>query len=85
MIFVTMHNIVTYHVLRCMLGYIDDQQLYHKCHLMTLGATIILIVELKPTFRLRPEPRSIEAMRTLYGVLTNVALIYRRMRSIDTQ
>ena len=47
--------------------------------------TVFLTVELTATFRLSSEPRSTVAMRTLYGVLTNVALIYRRMRGIDTQ
>ena len=33
---------VTYPILRRMLGYIDDDQLYLKCHLMTLGVQMRL-------------------------------------------
>ena len=31
---------VTYPILRHMLGYTNDQQLHHCCHLMTLGVHV---------------------------------------------
>ena len=36
-IYCHMRNCVTYPILRCMLGYANDQQLCFKCHLVTLG------------------------------------------------
>ena len=35
---------VTYPILMHMLGYIDDQQLHHNCHLMTLGIQVCLLI-----------------------------------------
>ena len=35
-----MHNNVTYLNLRHMLGYIDDHQVYHQCHHMTLDIQV---------------------------------------------
>ena len=39
-----MWNNVTNHVLKCTLGYIDDEQLHHKCHLMILGVRVHLLI-----------------------------------------
>ena len=40
--FFHVRNNVTYPILRCMLGYTNCQQLYHQCHLMTLGSSGVL-------------------------------------------
>ena len=37
-------NSVTYPILRRMLGYTNDQHLHHKCHLMTLGIQVHLLI-----------------------------------------
>ena len=39
-----MHNSVTWPILRRMMGYIDDEQLQYKCHLMTLGVQVRLLI-----------------------------------------
>ena len=39
-----MCNNVTYPILRHMLGYTDDQQLHHYCHLTTLASTVFVFV-----------------------------------------
>ena len=35
---------VTYPIWRCMLGYTDDQQLHHYCHLTTLDIQVHLLI-----------------------------------------
>ena len=35
---------VTCPILRCVLGYTNGQQLHHKCHLMTLGVQVHLLI-----------------------------------------
>ena len=39
-----MCNSATYPILRRMLGYIDDEQLHHKCDLMALGIQMSLLI-----------------------------------------
>ena len=39
-----MRNSVTYPILRRMLGYTNDQQLHHQCHLTTLGIQVRLLI-----------------------------------------
>ena len=39
-----MHDDITYFILRHMLGYIDDYQLEHNRHLMTLGIQVRLLL-----------------------------------------
>ena len=39
-----MRDCVTYPILRCILGYIDDQQLHYDFHIMTLGSQVCLLI-----------------------------------------
>ena len=39
-----MHDSVTKPILRCMLGYTNDQRLHYHCHLMTLGIQVCLLI-----------------------------------------
>jgi hypothetical protein len=39
-----MYNSVTYPILKCVLGYIDDEQLPHKYHLVALGVHVHLLI-----------------------------------------
>ena len=39
-----MRKSVTYLILRRMLGYTNDQQLHHQCHLMTIGVQVRLLI-----------------------------------------
>ena len=46
-----MRKSVTYSILKCTLGYINDQQLHHMCHLITLGIQVRLLILVTSMFK----------------------------------
>jgi hypothetical protein len=70
-----MQNSITYHILRHMLGYNNEQQLHYLCHCMTLGIQVHLLISWH---------KYVEQCHDVYAYVTQWSTSSLEVHTLDT-